>query len=520
MATLGKLWGFLKYYHPSVLRGKPDWDKELCKMIPMIEKATTDQSVDSLLEEWYRSLPVARVAASPVDWSADSLKRTFTEKDIRQFAVSNWLKNEMTRLYQFHIPDTSRYVTRYYSGHVFDHIIHTENRYDTPAYPVREMRLLTLFRYWNTIEYFYPHKHRIAAWDEVLNNYITRFLLAKDSFEYRIAVRELIHELPDSHSFIQLPGETFYFYPFRLDYIQGKYVIGQCDSIIAKENDYRLGDEVIAINGKKTAERGRDLLQTTTGTNALSRYRNVAQNLLKMGDSVVQVSFKREGRIISKKIPLHTWPVYSQLKRAPAQPLWKEVEKGIWYVRFCAITKPDTLRALFHDIRRAKTVIWDMRAYPNYMVTTLLYQYLFTSKTLLEQDRSASAFFPGSFIESPNYFMPAVDTSVPVYTGAMIVLVDENTQSLSESVSAALRLRPNTIVAGRQTAGTTGNITWLGLPGDIVVSYTGVGVIGEQESFRQGEGVKVDIPVKLTVERVRSSKDYILEQAIKHARKM
>ena len=101
----------------------------------------------------------------------------------------------------------------------------------------------------------------------------------------------------------------------------------------------------------------------------------------------------------------------------------------------------------------------------------------------------------------------------------MIILIDEYTQSLAESVAAMLRIRPNTVTMGRQTAGTTGNISWYSLPGKLEVSYTGVGVNGVQDSFRQGEGVKLDMPVKLTRQRIINSKDYILEQALLYARK-
>src|SRR5678815_5215483 len=33
LATLARVWGFLKYYHPDAAKGNPDWDKELVRMI-------------------------------------------------------------------------------------------------------------------------------------------------------------------------------------------------------------------------------------------------------------------------------------------------------------------------------------------------------------------------------------------------------------------------------------------------------------------------------------------------------
>lgn len=517
LATLGKVWGFLKYYHPAAAKGKPDWDKELVRMAMLVEQAPNKKAFDTVLEGWFRSLPAAKLSATPVNWSADSLTRVFTEKDLQQFRVSKWLQSELVRLYQYHLPDTSRYVTRYYNRHYYDHIIHTEDAHEAPAYPDRPMRLLALFRYWNTITYFYPHKERLHKWEDVLTLYISRFSLAKDSTQYRHAIRALIHELPDSHSFMQEPGTTYYFYPFRIDYIEGKYLIGECDDSTVKKWDYRKGDEIIAINGKSTREREKELLAITTGTNELSLHRNIAQELLKGGDSVIQVTFKRNSQLIIRTVELHSWNVYRLIPKAPAKPLWQELEKGIWYVRFCRISNADTLRRLFRDIQQAKAVIWEMRDYPNFQVTTALTKFLFPAKTQLTEETNAWDLYPGTFIKSPLYFTPVAKEEL-LYQGPLIVLVDEHTQSLSESIAAVLKLRPNTTTMGRQTAGTTGNITWFTLPGGIEVSYTGVGVEGLHEGFHQGGGVKLDIPVTLTQARLIQSQDYILEQAVLRAR--
>lgn len=520
LATLGKLWGFLKYYHSAALKGRPDWDKELVRMAPLAEQSAPGKAFDKLMEDWYRSLPSAKFSSTAMNRNADSIMTIFSEKDIQQFALSGFLKKELIRLYQYHIPDTSRYVTRYYRNHLFDHIIHTEDSHSTPVYPSKQMRLLALFRYWNTINYFYPHKQRIAGWDKVLTKYIPRFIAAKDSLEYRYVIRELIHELPDSHSFMQQPGDVYRVYPFRLDYIEGKYIIGQCDAVIAKNNDYRLGDEVIGVNGKTILEREKELLKITTGTNDLSLHRNIAQTLFNDSDFVVQVQFKRKDSIFSKQIVLHTWETYNKLPRAAAQPLWRHTGDGIWYVRFCRITNPDTLTTLFRDIHNAKAVIWDMRDYPSYNVTLELYKFFFSQPVVITEERNASDFFPGSFIKSPYSITPATVNDSLLYKGPMIVLIDERTQSLSESVTATLLLRPNIITMGRQTAGTTGNITWISLPGDIAVSYTGVGVIGSHQTFVQGGGVRLDKPISLTVANVIGSNDYILERAVEFAKSL
>lgn len=518
LVKLGKVWGFLKYYHSSALKGIPDWDKELNHMVKAAEETAAGPAFDALLEKWYRSLPAPKLADKAVNRKADSFDLIFSEKDIRKMPVTAVLKKEFVKLYRYHIPDTSRYVTRFYRNHRFDHIIHTEDAHERPAYPALSMRMLALYRYWNTIEYFYPHKKTISDWNAVLAKYIPQFWQAKDSIEYRLAIRKLIHELPDSHSFMQQPGEAALFSPFRIDYIDGKYIIGQCDSVIAATHDYKRGDEIMAVNGKTVADIENELRKRITGTNTLSLHRNIAQELLKGDDSLVNVRFKRDGNVIEKKVELHTWPVHSKLRRSPSRPLWWQVEKGVWYVRFCRISNADTLSKLFSDISAAKTVIWDMRDYPNYNVVIRAYAHFFENKTILTNERNASDVYPGAFIKTTYDFTPDTSATPTIFKGKLIVLVNEYTQSLSESVASALRLRAGTVVMGRQTAGTTGNITWISLPGDIAVSYTGVGTTGLRGSFRQGLGVKIDIPVELTAEYVKNYEDYILYQAIERAK--
>lgn len=516
LATLGKVWGFLKYFHPAAAKGNPDWDQELLRLIPLVQQVNSHGEFDSVLNAWYRSLPAPRLSPIPVNWTADSVTRTFTETDIRKFKVSAWLKTKLVHLYKGHLPDTNRYATRTYNGYHYDHIIHDEKAYDNPSCPGQPVRLLALFRYWNTITYFYPHRSRLPDWDAVLTKYIDRFLAVENVSQYQYAIRELIHELRDSHSFYQ--QRDGYYAPFRIDYIEKKYIVGECNDSIAQKWDYQPGDEIIAINGRSCQEREKELSATTTGTNPLSMHRNIANELLRLGDSVVQVHFKRGNKDLVKPVPMLGLNTYIRIANEFTKPLWQELDKGIWYVRFCRIKNPDTLGRLFRDISKARAVIWEMRAYPNFKVSTELYKFFFPAKTLFAELYNAWDYYPGAFVKDSHFFIPEKQEEL-IYNGPLIVLIDEHTQSLAESVASALKVRPNTVTMGRQTAGTTGNIAWLTLPGGIEVSYTGVGVAGAQQSFRQGQGVKLDIPVELTLAGVQQGRDLILEQAVNQARK-
>ena len=101
----------------------------------------------------------------------------------------------------------------------------------------------------------------------------------------------------------------------------------------------------------------------------------------------------------------------------------------------------------------------------------------------------------------------------------MIVLVNEQTQSLAESVSSQLSQRENTKVMGSQTAGTTGNVNHFNLPGGIETYFTSVGYEGENESFVQKKGVKIDLPFIRTLEQLKNDGDAMLNAALKEIKR-
>jgi C-terminal processing protease CtpA/Prc len=128
--------------------------------------------------------------------------------------------------------------------------------------------------------------------------------------------------------------------------------------------------------------------------------------------------------------------------------------------------------------------------------------------------------YPGAFLKSPGSAYYKIDNpKLPLYKGRLIILVDEHTQSLAESVVYELRLRPNTIVMGRQTAGTTGNILWVSYPGGISVSFTGLSVTGMDGSFNEGKGVKIDKKIDLCANDLVKYPDFMRHVAYLEALK-
>ncbi|WP_133586643.1 hypothetical protein [Sphingobacterium yanglingense] len=73
-----------------------------------------------------------------------------------------------------------------------------EKLYSDIPYPDDGYRLLTLFRYSNMIQYFFPYKYLTDKnWNIVLKEYIPLFISAKNELEYELAPLRIIGDVND-----------------------------------------------------------------------------------------------------------------------------------------------------------------------------------------------------------------------------------------------------------------------------------------------------------------------------------
>lgn len=522
LATFIKVWGFLKYYHPDVAKGNPNWDEELVKTALTITKVEGIENYKKFIIKWYSTLPKVKIEYGIEQPKGDSVFTVFDELDIKGYNIPQGMKAELLNMYRYHHPDSSKYISDRYGKYKLDYVYHNEEPFEKPAYPDEGHRLLALARYWNIINYFYPHKATNAAnWDKVLTDFIPQFIAAANAEEYRATFLKLTAQIKDSHSFFKQKEwnqkQGAYSLPFRVYYVQGKYVIGYSEyDELMKVQDFRIGDEIVEIDGKPIAQRIKELTPYVTGTNELSFHRNIGQMLFKInGRKTMQVKLKRGDTYINEEVKLfHEGSDLYPYRVKHQSKFYEDLGNGVWYVRFCNINNVKQLQQMFAAIKDAKSVIWEMRDYPNYQMVQAMRPGLFSERQKTEINYNAIKSYPGSFKVNNEVIVMEKDTlNLPLYKGKLVVLVNEFTQSLAESLASELRHRPNTVVMGRQTAGTTGNILFTDFPGGIEASYTAVKVVGLNDSFKEGEGVKLDKKIGLTVKKIRSDKDYELQQA-------
>lgn len=231
------------------MSGKLDWDNDLINYIGKMESIHTRKELDSLYFSWINSL--GKIKHREQKNPPLTFNHNFD---------TTWMNNRF-----FYSEDFSRllhfiYLNRgtgkdYYDTYRF-HLYHFnhEKPYRGMVYPSTPFRLLTLFRYWNIINYFYPSKYLIGEnWDTTLKEMIPLFYNAKDTISYHLAILELVTKINDSHSYFSTPYTFRHwgnkFTPFMVRIIDNKAVVTRILSdSLAKIDDIKIGDAILQID--------------------------------------------------------------------------------------------------------------------------------------------------------------------------------------------------------------------------------------------------------------------------------
>ena len=174
------------------------------------------------------------------------------------------------------------------------------------------------------------------------------------------------------------------------------------------------------------------------------------------------------------------------------------------------VLEMDDVEKMMDSFKSTKAIIIDFRNYPKFAPYLLARRFIKTEKEfakLTEPDLS----YPSKFKWKKTKTITPIHNQF--YSGKIIILVNEETQSAAEYSTMMLQTGENTITIGSQTAGADGNISLAEFIG--FKSYvSGLGVYYPDGTETQRKGVKIDIEVRPTIKGILEGKDEILEKAI------
>jgi C-terminal processing protease CtpA/Prc len=528
LKLLGKIWGFLKYNHPAVSEGQYHWDYELFRIIPKILSTKTNDEKNDVLISWINGLGTFE-SLSDNGKNNPLLKISPDAAWLNDPALGAPLVTLLNNVKNAKRPAVGFYAKLYDDEDPVP-IFRNEVGYEQFKDPDDGYRLLTLFRFWNAVEYYFPYKYAIGKdWDEVLDSYLSKFIAADNETSFRLTTAALVAEIHDSHADVSNGSDPVInrFFGDRKPAIEIKFaenqpvVTANYDQDAAAKQTLRAGDVIRSFNGISTEARMQLLLPYTSASNYPTQLRKMAKTFLRTTDSTIHITYSREGKndSVTLKTNMYNRTFDNDPKRFDTT--FKIIKPGIAYINPGVLRVKD-IPVMMKSVMNCKALIIDMRSYPK--ETSVIYEigrYLYERPTTYIKYTRGSILHPGEFEYLSDSYLKRVaigDKNKNPFKGRLYILIDETTQSFAEMSAMAFQARPNTVLIGSQTAGADGTVfPDVQLPGGMSFKFTGVGIYYMDGKETQRVGIVPDIEVKPTIKGITAGLDEVLERALLEA---
>lgn len=515
LAEIGKIWGFLKYHHPAVASGKYNWDYELFRFLLQYKDAGNKQAKQKLLLSWIDSLGLFE----------ERKYAAIQPGEIALLPDLNWIQSsgfhEKLKARLIAVKNAERTKEHYYIGNMPDGNpeFKNENPYESMHYPDAGFRLLAVFRYWNMIRYYFPYRNLIDEnWNDVLLEFIPKFLAAHDEIHYKLTALKLIARINDTHADMQGDSAMNKYFGARnaaidVTFIENKAVVtGYHHKLLGEKSGLKKGDILRKIGGTAVTEIIRESLPVTPASNYPTQLRKIATKLLRTNDSLIVVEYKRgrkTGRLTLKSYDLKTLQIPRKNQRKDT--CFRMIRPDISYL-YPGSFKNRYLPKITQEILQSRGLIIDLRCYPSDDLVDTFSNTLLPSPRKFVKYSVAKLSEPGLFeltspvqigADNPDYFK-----------GQVVILINELTQSAAEFTAMAFRTAPKVKVIGSTTAGADGNTSAICFPGNIMTYISGIGVFYPDGRETQRVGIIPDIQISPTIKGIAEDRDELIERAI------
>lgn len=513
LELLGRIWGFLKYHHPAIGNGNYNWDYELFRMLPYYLKTKGTDQRDKILLIWIKKYGEIKKLKTCKETPVDA----FLKPDlswIDDSNMNNLLKHELKYIYRNRSQEPHFYIG---NENNVKPVFLNENQYSNMPYPDAGFRLLALYKYWNIINYFYPYKYLTDKnWNDILKEYIPKFILAKTELEYELTTLKLIGEVNDTHANLwdgrneieELKGS--WKAPFNIRLVENKWVVTDYyKPELIEITGLTTGDIITHINGKRIELIVDSIKNYYPASNEAARMRDIGDDLLRSVNKTIIINYVSSNQKREKELKLcKRESIYTD--NIDGKPCYKLLKDNIGYITLKSI-KHEDISAIKKAFINTNGIIIDIRNYPSYYVPFLLGSYFVSDTTSFVKFTKSNPENPGEFTFTQDY---KIVPSKERYHGKLVIIVNEETQSQAEYTAMAFRAGDNTTIIGSTTAGADGDVAKIFLPGGIMTYISAIGVYYPNGTETQRVGIVPDIEVKPTIKGIMEGRDELMEKAI------
>ena len=519
LATLAKVWGFLKYHHPLITSGQRHWDYDLLRVLPAVLNAADRAAANAAILRWIDSL-------GPVDPCKPCAR--LDEKDISFRPDLDWISDEkllgadLSQKLRFirdnRAPSQQFFVSKAegIGNPVFNH----ELAYAGTKFPDAGFQLLALYRFWNIVEYWSPYRDIIGDdWNRILREFIPRFALADGLDNYKRELLALAAKLRDGHANVwnaldARPPVGKCPVPVSVRFVDNLPVITAIPANAADgASQLKVGDVLTEIDGVPVTKLIDDRTPYYATSNAAARMRDIAHYMLRGACGDAKLGIRRDKNDLNLTVPRTPSTIndFDPGKHDLPGPAFRLLSKDVASLKLSAVKQADCAKYV-QDAAGTRGFIVDIRNYPSEFV-------VFSLGSLFMDKETPFALFTEGDLSNPGAFhwgeTASLSPEKPRYSGKIVILADESSMSQAEYTSMAFRAAPGAIVVGSATSGADGNVSPFSLPGGLNTMISGIGVFYPDKTPTQGIGIVPNFEVKPTVAGIRAGRDEVLEEALR-----
>jgi C-terminal processing protease CtpA/Prc len=394
-----------------------------------------------------------------------------------------------------------------------------------PAYPAVKLpdagyQLLSLFRFWNIIEYWSPNRDVMGVdWDSVLPGFIPRIGLAKSSDAYKLEMLALIATVNDTHanlwsSLAVRPPTGACQLPVHVRFIEDSAVVaGYTTDAQGTASGLKIGDVLTDLDGRRIADLVQSWRPYYAASNEPTRLRDIGRSLSRgaCGDAVVGIRRGTQALTVrATRVPIPTALTEAVLPHDLPGETFRLLTDKVAYLKLSSVKSADVPRQM-ESASATQGLIIDIRNYPGDFVVFTLGQLLAAKPTDFARTTTGDLVTPGAFHWTRPIGLTPAKTH---YAGKVVVLVDEVSVSNAEYTTMAFRAA-GALVVGSTTAGADGNTSRVPLPGGLSTVISGIGVFYPDKKPTQRVGIVPDVEVRPTIAGVRAGRDEVLEEGLR-----
>lgn len=526
LAKLAKVWGFLKYHHPSLTNGQRHWDFELFRVLPQILAAEDSIASNALLLNWIVGLGEVAECSNCASLDTSRLHLGTNLEWLGDEALLGAELSQMLRsIHRNRTPAASTFFVSM-APLVGNPVFENEPSYRTIRLPDAGFQLLALFRFWNMVQYFYPYRNGMADdpaqastyWENVLQESIRGFALAEDSQTYQRELMKFTARINDTHanlfsSLAVLPPVGNCQIPVDVRFVEGRAFVWRHNTASGSAGGpLRPGDIIEELEGLAVEDLVKQWTPMYAASNEPIRLRDLAMNLTRGACGTVEVAITRGNermQLTANRVPVNTLTVRTSHDRPGTA--FQILSSEIAYLKLSsavAANSPFYIQAA----ERTKGLIIDIRNSPSQLFAFSLGSLLVSEPTDFVQFNSGDVTNPGAFHWGAKI---GLSPAQPHYSGKVVILADEVTQGQAEYTAMAFRAAPGAIVIGSTTAGADGNVSNVPLPGGHRAAISGIGVFYPDKRPTQRVGIIPDVVVKPTIGALANGRDEVIEEAMR-----